>query len=91
MLASLRAQPWLRGQPEPPPGPLLSRFKALGGIDQGRLVAGPWGDVSSDLHQLLGVFAKGDIQKTQRGRVGGVSDAKKTQLFPQKVILLATI
>ena len=54
----LGAQPWLRGQPEPPPGPLLSRFTALGGIDQGRLVAGPWGDISSDFHELLGVFAR---------------------------------
>ena len=41
----LGAQPGLRGQPDPPPGPLLSRFTALGGIDQGRLVAGPWGDL----------------------------------------------
>ena len=29
--------------------------------------------------------------KNTTGGVGGVSDAKKTQLFPQKVILLATI
>ena len=39
----------------------------------------------------------GDIQKTKTGKIaskkykgelGGVSDAKKTQLFPQKVILM---
>ena len=46
------------------------------------------------------ISIKGVIQKTKTGKiaskkhngvVGGVSDAKKTQLFPQKVILLATI
>ena len=46
-------------------------------------------------------LSKGVIQKTKTGKIaskkhnrggwGGVSDAKKTQLFPQKVILLATI
>ena len=54
----LGAQPWHHGQPEPPPGPLLSRFRSLGGIDQGRLVAGPWGDISADFHHLLPLFAE---------------------------------
>ena len=31
----LGAAPRQRGQPEPPPGPLLARFRALGGLDQG--------------------------------------------------------
>ena len=28
---------------EPPPGPLVARFRGLGGLEQGQLVAGPWG------------------------------------------------
>ena len=50
----------LRGQPHPPPGPLGARFRALGGLElgPGRLVAGPWGDCSSDLHILLKQFAE---------------------------------
>ena len=44
----LGAAPSRRGQPEPPAGPLLSRFRNLGGLDEGKLVAGPWGDMSSD-------------------------------------------
>ena len=50
----------VRGQPHPPPGPLGARFRALGGLElgPGRLVAGPWGDCSSDLHILLKQFAE---------------------------------
>ena len=33
-------------QPEPAPGPLLQRFRSYGGLCQGQLVAGPWGDLS---------------------------------------------
>ena len=52
------ALPLRRGEPEPAPGPLLARFRGLGGLEEGQLVAGPWGDVSSDLHQLLKTFAE---------------------------------
>ena len=31
-------------------GPLVSRFRALGGVEQGKLVAGPWGDLTSGFH-----------------------------------------
>ena len=37
----------------PNPGPLVSRFRSLSGLEEGKLVAGPWGDLSSDLHNLL--------------------------------------
>ena len=47
-----------RGEPEPVPGPLVARFRGLGGLAEGQLVAGPWGDVSPDLHQLLKTFAE---------------------------------
>ena len=30
----------------------------MGGLEQGQLVAGPWGDLSSDLHLLLRLFAE---------------------------------
>ena len=58
------AQSWpprQQGQPrpdEPPAGPLLSRFRGMGGLCQGQLVAGPWGDCSLHLHQLLRYFAE---------------------------------
>ena len=53
--------PRLRGQPkppEPPPGPLLSRFRGYGGLSQGELVAGPWGDLSPHFHSLLKLYAE---------------------------------
>ena len=32
---------------------LGARLRAIGGLEQGQLVAGPLGDLSSDLHLLL--------------------------------------
>ena len=70
------AQPWLpatvdrpRG-PEPPSGPLLGRFRGLGGLSQGQLVAGPWGDCSPHLHKLLRCFA--EQMDAAEGRATGV-------------------
>ena len=37
---------------------LGARLRAIGGLEQGQLVAGPWGDLSSDLHLLLWLFAE---------------------------------
>ena len=54
----LGAAPARAGHRDPPPGPLLSRFRALGGLEQGKLVAGPWGDLSPDFHNLLRKFAE---------------------------------
>ena len=65
----LGAAPSRRGQPEPPAGPLLSRFRNLGGLDEGKLVAGTWGDMSSDLHQLLRIFA--ETRCAMMGRAAG--------------------
>ena len=66
-------RPWERGQPEPVPGPLVARYRGLGGLCQGKLVAGPWGDVSSDLHDLLKIFGESRVQAIgrRRGREGG--------------------
>ena len=44
--------------PEPPSGPLLSRFRGLGALSHGQLVAGPWGDCSSHLHKLFKYFSE---------------------------------
>ena len=51
------AAPVVEGEAEPPSGPLLSRFRSYGGLCEGKLVAGPWGDLSPHLHQLLKLFA----------------------------------
>ena len=56
--------------PEPPSGPLLSRFRGCGGLSQGQLVAGPWGDLSPHFHSLLKVFAEERV--AARGRASGV-------------------
>ena len=50
------AEPLVQGQPEPVPGPLVARFRNYGGLSEGQLVAGPWGDLSPHLHQLLKLF-----------------------------------
>ena len=49
------AAPHVRGQPEPAPGPLVRRLRSF---PFKKLVAGPWGDLSQDLHALLTVFAE---------------------------------
>ena len=58
------AQPLVRrerGQPKPPEpaaGPLLARFRGYGGLSQGQLVAGPWGDLSPHFHCLIKLCAE---------------------------------
>ena len=56
------------GQLEPPPGPLVARFRDLGGLEDGQLVAGPWGDLSPDLHKLLLVFAESRVAAMSRAQ-----------------------
>ena len=80
------AQPWLPAtvdrprQPEPPPGPLLSRFRGLGALSEGQLVAGPWGDCSSHFHKLLKFFAEERVAAEGRatGEVQGAGALGKT-------------
>ena len=67
------AQPLVQGQPEPAPGPLLARFRGYGALSEGQLVAGPWGDLSPHLHQLLKLFAESRVAAMGRaqGREAG--------------------
>ena len=57
------AAPLLRGQPPPPPGPLVQRLRRYELL---KLVAGPWGDLSQDLHVLLGTFAQQRVEALAR-------------------------
>ena len=62
------AEPLLHGQPEPVPGPLVARFRNYGGLSEGQLVAGPWGDLSPHLHQLLKLFAESRVAAMGRAQ-----------------------
>ena len=64
------ASPMVEGQPEPPPGPLLTRFRSF---PLQKLVAGAFGDLSSDFHQLLQTFAaaRAEASALARGQAGG--------------------
>ena len=62
------AQRLQRGQPEPPSGPLLTRFRGFGGLCQGKLVAGPWGCLSPDFHALHKYLAEARCAAISRAR-----------------------
>ena len=64
------AQPRVRGQPEPPVGPLVQRLRSY---PLQRLVVGPWGDCSEDIHELLSILARSraEIAARSKGREGG--------------------
>ena len=47
---------------------MVSRFRALGGVEEGKLVAGPWGDLSSDFHKLFRCFAQARCAAMARAR-----------------------
>ena len=66
------AAPLVRGQPEPPAGPLVRRFRSY---PMKRLVAGSFGDLSMDFHELIRSFAVSRAENLARaaGRVGGAS------------------
>ena len=62
------AERLVHGQPEPAPGPLVTRFRNFGGLSEGQLVAGPWGDLSPHLHQLLKLFAESRVAAIERAQ-----------------------
>ena len=70
------ADPLIRGQSQPAPGPLVQRFR---NFEFMRLVVGPWGDVSSDLHQLLRTFAERKVESSARsgGRFSSAGELGK--------------
>ena len=64
-----RSESWSsQAKLEPPPGPLATRFRDLGGLEDGELVAGPWGDLSPDLHKLLLVFEESRVAAMSRAQ-----------------------
>ena len=64
------AAPYIEGEPEPPAGPLVARFRSF---PFKKLVAGPFGDLSSDFHELLKNFAdaRAEAEALAKGRAGG--------------------
>ena len=66
------------GQPEPSAGPLVSRLRSFPMM---KLVAGPWGHLSDDFHDLLGIFAKNraaaEARSQGRGRGASAGDLGK--------------
>ena len=66
------AEPHIRGQPEPEPGPLVRRFRSY---PLKKLVAGAFGDLSSDFHELIHDLAVQRAESLARanGRAGGAS------------------
>ena len=46
----------------------MTRFRGLGGLSEGQLVAGPWGDLSPHLHQLLRAFAESRVAAASRAQ-----------------------
>ena len=56
------------GQQQARPGPLVSRFRDLGGLHRGGLVAGPWGDISPDFAKLIQIFAESRAENMNRAR-----------------------
>ena len=66
------AAPRVRNQPEPPPGPLVQRFRSY---PLKTLVAGAFGDVSADFHQLVRDLAEKRAESVARskGKAGGAT------------------
>ena len=62
------ARPQEEDQPEPPPGPLVTRLRGYGGLCKGALVAGPWGDLSPHFHLLLKHFATSRVEAQSRAQ-----------------------
>ena len=56
------------GEQQPRPGPLVSRFRDMGGLHRGGLVAGPWGDISADLAKLIQIFAESRAENLSRAQ-----------------------
>ena len=50
------------------PGPLVARFRDLGGLEEGQLVAGPWGDLSPHFHKLLLAFTESRVVAMSRAQ-----------------------
>ena len=64
----LGAAPARAGHRDPPPGPLLSRFRALGGLEQDKLVAGPLGGFVPRFSQLVEDICRGNGWGSRLGR-----------------------
>ena len=56
--------PLVPGEPEPPQGPQVLRLRSYGKLLH--LVAGPWGDLSEDFHELLWLLAQSRANKQAR-------------------------
>ena len=63
------------------PGPLVARFRDLGGLEEGQLVAGLWRDLSPHFHKLLLAFAESLVAAMSRAQGWEAGDGQLSKVM----------